>query len=209
MTKSVICQVAAGLVGGLLLALAVVLGDYEGRVFSALCAFVGGWMLLGVVAWRLWRGSHGVAGAMRGGRLDSERLWLATLAELDVEPRRDDERDNRWLFEFQGGNFYVDVDATSAFSEVYYPFIEEIELTDVEEVSLVRRAINEANMACCPTLVYTVNEEEQKMYVHIVQSVFLMPQIPSVAAYLQSRLTVFFQLQRRLSGIEDRLRQEA
>lgn len=140
--------------------------------------------------------------------LSQQELWRNVLKQLNVDVRTDDEHDNRFLFDFQGGHFYVDVDDT-AFSELYYAFIEEADLSDVEEVSLMRRAINEANYHACPTIVYSTNEEEDKMYVHMVQSVFLMPQIPHAKDYLQSRLVVFFQLQRRLTNIEERMRQEA
>lgn len=140
--------------------------------------------------------------------LPRKELWQNVLKELDVELRQDEERENRFLFDYQGGHFYVDID-DSAFAEVYYAFIEEIELSDIEEVSLMRRAINEANFNACPTIVYSTSEEEDKMYVHMVQSVLLLPQIPQAKEYMTSRLMVFFQLQRRFVGILDRLRQEA
>lgn len=209
MNKTLILTITTLAAGGVLLAGAILLGDSLHMPFAAAAAFVAAWALLALGTWALLRQRQGVQAAVHGTRIDSERMWTEAMKQLDIEPRRDDERSNRWLFEYQGGNFYVDVDLTSAFSEVYYPFVEEVDLADIDEVSLVRRAINEANMACCPTLVYSVDEDEQKMYVHIVQSVFLLPQIPSIGAYLQSRLTAFFQLQRRFSSIEDRMRQEA
>lgn len=135
-------------------------------------------------------------------------LWQAALKKLDVEVRQDEDRENRYLFDFQGGHFYADVDNT-VFSDVYYAFIEELDLSDIEEVSLMRRAINEANYNGCPTIVYSTSEEEDKMYVHMVQSVLLIPQIPHIDEYLKSRLMVFFQLQRHFVSILDRLRKEA
>lgn len=140
--------------------------------------------------------------------LSREDLWQRVLSELNVEARPDEEHPGRYLFDYQGGHFYVDIDK-SAFAEVYYAFIEELDLSDIDEVSLIRRAINEANFNACPTLVYSTNEEEDKMYVHMLQSVLLLPQIPQLKDYLQSRLTVFFQMQRHFVNILDRLRQEA
>lgn len=139
--------------------------------------------------------------------LPRAELWTRVLGQFNVTARPDDEHEGRLLFDFQGGHFYVDID-DSAFAELYYAFIEEVDLTDIDEVSLVRRAINEANYSGCPNIVYSLNDEEDRMYVHMVQSVLLVPQIPHLSDYLQSRLVVFFQLQRRFVNILDKLRKE-
>lgn len=139
--------------------------------------------------------------------LSHVELWQSVLRRLNVETRLDEDNKDRYLFDYQGGHFYVDID-NSAFAELYFAFIDEVDLSDVDEVSLIRRAINEANYGGTPTIVYSTNEEEDKMYVHMVQSVLLMPQIPHIKEYMQSRLAVFFQLHRRLASIEDRMRQE-
>lgn len=135
-------------------------------------------------------------------------LWQHVLQELNVDTRPDEDHKGRYHFDYQGGHFYVDID-DYAFAEVYYAFIEEVELSDVEEVSLMRRAINETNYNACPTVVYSTDKDGDKMYVHMLQSVLLVPQIPQASEYLKSRLNVFFQLQRHFAGIVDRLRQEA
>lgn len=132
-------------------------------------------------------------------------LWQAALKKLDVEVRQDEDRENRYLFDFQGGHFYADVDNT-VFSDVYYAFIEELDLSDIDEVSVVRRAINETNYAAGINVVYSTSDDSDQMHVHMVQSVLLMPQLPHLKDYVESRLAAFFQLQRRYANIEDKLR---
>lgn len=140
--------------------------------------------------------------------LEGRELWETVLSALNVHLFANNDTENRYHFDFQGGHFVLDIDK-SYVATVSYLFFDEVELSNVEEVSAVRRAINECSQNSRVNIVYTTDRDEDKMHVHMLENVLLLPNIPYIAAYLQARLTNFFNARHEYEKILDRIRQEA
>ena len=125
-------------------------------------------------------------------------------------------RDGRFRIHlaYQGEDFLIDIDESD------YIRMQLIDGTyaktdDVEEVSRLRRAINEANWKSSVTIVYTLLEEEQEVLLNYQAFALAIPQIPSFDKYLEYELDQFYFAQmkvwyelKKLKRAEDQLRKE-
>lgn len=124
---------------------------------------------------------------------------------LNILPIEREGELGRYDFSYQGGNFFVDVD-DSPFLNFLYAFLGDTDLSDIDEFSLWRKAINNVNIYTQAVFFYSINEEENKAYIHARSRMLFIKAIPDADAYLQSILDGFFTSVRYLQNEIDKLR---
>lgn len=107
-------------------------------------------------------------------------------------------RDNfcRFKLAFQGADFFVEVFGGDYIRlqliDGVYAYVD-----DVEEFSLLRRAVNEANWFSTVTIVYTVLDDNQVL-INYQSFALAISQIPNFDKYLEYEVSQFFFAQKRL-----------
>lgn len=117
----------------------------------------------------------------------------------DNESGEDGEDDDRIEFSFQGETFCLIVSDDCLLVTVYDFSWGSISLDDIDELSLLRKAINSVNTrfgGLC--VVYTIDTERNRMVVHTKRQFIMVPQIPQILEYMTAMLTGFFEVQRAL-----------
>lgn len=97
------------------------------------------------------------------------------------------------------GNKFVIKHEDSDFILIMLPSWMAVDSWNVEEVSQVRRALNETNQNSPVTTVYYFNQEVNRMILSSKVTVQLIPQIPDLSVYLRSWLNEFFTVQEEFS----------
>lgn len=71
-----------------------------------------------------------------------------------------------------------------------------VELYDVDELSRLKKAINQANLNCATTTVYSIDDDSKTVDVHCKSCFPLLPQMPDLEVYLRNELSDFFKAHR-------------
>ena len=82
------------------------------------------------------------------------------------------------------------------------------DLYDIDTLSRVKRAINDANIKAPVTTVYSIDEEDGKVGVHSCKRMLFIPQIPNLEDYLQATLAEFFHVHRYIKTSLEMIRVE-
>lgn len=135
-------------------------------------------------------------------------LLVAVLRQLNCKVEFDEENADKMFFTYQGENFCA-VASNDCLVATLYDFAwGGVDLDDLDEVSMLRKAINDVNMYTPVTLVYTIDKDENKMIAHTKRQVLMVPQIPDLEKYLAAMLSSFFDVQRSLAQELDNLCKE-
>ena len=133
-------------------------------------------------------------------------LFLQTLTAIGCQYDIGEGEDDRIHFAFQGEHFLVDADNENSYLYIYDYSWGSVELYDIDDVSRLRKAINETNWRCSVTTVYTIDETAKTMLVHSKMTVLFVPQIVGLETYLKSTLTNFFRAHQLVGGELEKLR---
>lgn len=139
-------------------------------------------------------------------------LFLKVLEKIgcqyQVEDEEDEDEDARVSFVFQGERMYADLSNDSIYIVVWDPYWENVDLSDIDEVSRMRKAINKSNLNCSVTTAYTFDKKDNSMNVHS-QSMFpFVPQMRNIEEYLKIELGEFFRAQQLVGSELHKLRTE-
>lgn len=113
----------------------------------------------------------------------------------------DKETEKGWkriFFPYQGENFIAETWRDGAYVHLWNTFWTGVSLDDIDEVSRLRRAINDANIRCSVTIFYTIDEENNKMAVHFKYVMPFNRSMANLEDYLRVELGSFFKAQRAL-----------
>ena len=136
-------------------------------------------------------------------------LCKALLRDLNCKVVEDEEDKERMEFNFQGETFCLIATDDCLFATVYDFSWGSITLDDIDELSRLRKAINNVNFRFGGLCVaYTIDTERNHMAVHTKRQFLVTPEIPNILDYMTAMLTGFFEVQRALTHELDRLRQE-
>lgn len=133
-------------------------------------------------------------------------LLVEVLRQLNCNVENDEEESERMFFTYQGEHFCAVASNNSLMVTIYDFSWGAVELDDLDEVSILRKGINEVNMYSPLNLVYTIDTEHNRMVVHTKRQILLVPQIPNLENYLVAMLGTFFEVQRNLAAELDKLR---
>ena len=140
--------------------------------------------------------------------LSTRDLCAEVLRKLNCDVQFDEENEYNMYFTYQGENFSVDTWENGLMITIWDTWWGTVDLDDLDDVSRVRKAINNINVRQNLTLIYSVDEKGQKFAVHTKRQCLLIPQIPQIENYMAAMLTDFFDVQRSFKEEYDRLRLE-
>lgn len=138
----------------------------------------------------------------------TKALVLDTLKTLNCEVEADEDFDFRLNFSFQGQNFSIDTSEDCLFINIWSFGWGYVDLDDLDEMSRLRRAINDANIQSTISNFYSINTDDNKFVVHSKRNTIFVPELPRPADYLTSLLTDFFHVQRNMAAELEKLRNE-
>lgn len=140
---------------------------------------------------------------------ETKDLCIKVLKRLNCEIEQDSELEERFYFLFQGEAFFIDAKAGSPMIQIWDSWWMEVPLENLDEMARVRKAINYVNLRSTNTLVFTINEEENKFIVHTKKTCPFIRDIPDLDDYMKAMLESFFYTQRALQMvIEQETREE-
>lgn len=119
-------------------------------------------------------------------------LFLETLTKLGCQYEIEDDEDGDIHFGYQGEYFTVKARNDCQYVEIYDICWGHVELYDVDELSRLRKAINESNLRNSVIAVYTVDETGGNMNVHCKSIILFIPEIPNLENYLRMELNEYF-----------------
>lgn len=135
-------------------------------------------------------------------------LCKAILHDLNCKTEEDEEEgSDRLAFKFQGETFCIIVSDDCLLATIYDFSWGSVELDDIDEVSRVRKIINEINFQYGGhTLFYTMDTDNNRMVVHTKRQILLTPEIPNLDNYMTAMLSGFFEVQRAMAHELDKER---
>lgn len=133
-------------------------------------------------------------------------LFILTLKEMGCPYEVDEDEGGDVCFSFQGATFWASFGNGIPFISVYDYAWASVDLSDLDEVSRARQAINEVNWRVGVSALYEVDVKAQTMYVDSKAVFQFTSNIKELPYYLNFQLNVFFRA-RHLFGAEmERLR---
>ena len=126
-------------------------------------------------------------------------LCIELLKQLNCKAAVAEEDENRLCFQYQGELFVIDTSNESFFIDIWDPRWYIVPLDDLEQMSNVRKAINTINNYSGTTIVYCIEEEEQKFVLHSKRQCILPKDLPNVKEHLSALLNDFFTVKLWLS----------
>lgn len=133
-------------------------------------------------------------------------LLMETLTKIGCQYEIDDEDDI--VFHWQGGTFVASAANDCRFIIIYYYNWAEYELYDIDNISRVKRVINNANCLYNMNVVYTSNEAGNTFHVHTKKHFLFIEQIPEIDVYLRTVLGMFFEVRRYVETEIEKLMNE-
>lgn len=125
--------------------------------------------------------------------MGTKDLFLATLTKIGSQYELvEKEDDNIIYFAYQGENFVVDASNENNYIRIWDTHWGHVELYDVDELSRLKKAINNSNLNTGVTTVYTIDEVGHNVDVHCKSVVLFIEQIPDIENYLRVELNEFF-----------------
>ena len=116
--------------------------------------------------------------------------------------------DERIHFDYQGEHLWAEAVNECRFINVYDTGWENCELYDVEKVARLKQAINTVNLKETVTVLYSLDTEDDMMWVHCKKNFLFIPQIPDVDSYLKSMFAALFQAHHALGAEMEKLKNE-
>lgn len=98
---------------------------------------------------------------------DSKAIVSKVLKDLNIKAQWGKEKDNQVVrYDYQGGHFNITLEKSSPFARLYFLYFYQTDIDSLETVRMVCNLCNLNTDAC--RIVYTVNEKEGKVDVHLV-----------------------------------------
>lgn len=133
-------------------------------------------------------------------------LLLETLSRIGCQYEIGEGEDDRIHFVYQGEHFLVAADNEHHYIQVYDYAWRSLELFDIDELSRLRKAINEANWRSNATTVFSIDDTRKTMDVHCKAAFLFIPQIPHLEDYLRLELNSFFRAHQQVGAEMEKLR---
>ena len=132
----------------------------------------------------------------------TKELFLDTLAKIGCSYTIDEE-DDGISFSFQGETFVAWIHGDFYIS-IWDYFWKRRDLHDIDNLSQIKRLINEANTTYGITTIYSIEEEDNLLSLHCKVMIPFIAQIPQLDDYLKIELNQFFRVHRFIDLEEDR-----
>ena len=116
-----------------------------------------------------------------------EHLLEVSLKNIGCHIDMCKEESGQFHITYQGEHFSIYYSEESPYINIYDIAWYSAELTDIDNLSLVRQAVNACNQQNHATVLYTIDKEENCVNVHTRQCTIFGSYIPDAEAYLRSR----------------------
>lgn len=123
---------------------------------------------------------------------DTRSLFLDTLTKIGCQYQLGEDDDTRIFFDYQGESFFANIDAESIYVHIWDTHWCQVELSDIDEMSRLRKTINWSNFSTGVTTVYTIDNDTKTMIVHTKSIIPFMSSMPGLEVYLRVELNEFF-----------------
>lgn len=140
--------------------------------------------------------------------ISTRDLCVNVLRKLNCNVQFDEEDSYRMSFTYQGETFQIDTWKDGLMILIWDTWWGSVDLDDLDDVSRIRKAINTININSSLTLVYSIDQENQRFAIHTKRQCLFIPQIPNIENYLSAMLSGFFEVQRSFKEELDKLRKE-
>lgn len=140
--------------------------------------------------------------------ISTRDLCVNVLRKLNCDVQFDEEDSYRMSFTYQGETFQIDTWKDGLMILIWDTWWGSVDLDDLDDVSRIRKAINTININSSLTLVYSIDQENQRFVIHTKRQCLFIPQIPNIENYLSAMLSGFFEVQRSFKEELDKLRKE-
>ena len=117
-------------------------------------------------------------------------LFLETLTAIGCQYEIDE--DNEINFAYQGEYFVVRASNDNEYIQIYDMRWLHAELYDIDEITRLKKAINESNIKNSVVTVYTIDEAGNTVDVHSKSVIYFDSVIPNVIDYLRLELAEYF-----------------
>lgn len=118
--------------------------------------------------------------------LSTRTLLQVVLHRLNLQYEFDDEQ--RFCLKYQGENFCIVAEDDSPYLYIRDFFWYRAPLDDIDNYSLLCRAVNRCNMIDMVKFVYTCHREDNEVCLHTLYDIVWMSQIPNTESYLLAAL---------------------
>lgn len=136
----------------------------------------------------------GISSLNNQDQIATRDLLLDTLTKIKCQYEIEDGEDGDIHFAYQGEYFTVRASNDCRYVQIFDIRWGHVELYDVDELSRLRKAINESNLRNSVTAVYTVDEAGGNVDVHCKSVIPFIPEIPNLEDYLRLELNEYFQV---------------
>lgn len=109
---------------------------------------------------------------------------MVALGKLNLQ--YDFDEDQHFLITYQGERFRIIAENGCAWIQIQDCWWYGASLTDIDNLALLHRAVNECNIRDANKIVYTYNNIEKEIGLHTMRDLLWMPQIPNADQYLQT-----------------------
>jgi len=137
---------------------------------------------------------------------DSRELFLETLSKIGCQYHIED--DNAITFAYQGEYFVGLINSGERYVQIWDSNWGQIELYDIDELSRLRRAVNEANLNCATMTIYTIDEVGKTVNIHCKSTFAFVYGIPEIENYLRIELNDFFNAHQYVLNSMRKLREQ-
>jgi hypothetical protein len=123
---------------------------------------------------------------------DTRSLFLDTLTKIGCQYQLGEDDDTRIFFDYQGESFFADLDSEGIYVHIWDTHWLQVELSDIDEMSRLRKTINTSNFRTGVTTVYSIDNDSKTMIVHSKSIIPFMSSMPALEVYLRVELNEFF-----------------
>lgn len=135
-------------------------------------------------------------------------LFLETLTNIGCQYKLGEGEDTRIFFDYQGEHFFADMNDDSMYVHIWDIHWGHVELYDIDEVSRLRKAINNSNLNTTVITVFTIDEDAKTMDVHCKTTIPFIASIPHLENYLRVELNEFFLAHQAVGAEMHKLREQ-
>ena len=159
-------------------------------------------------AWEYIKGGNKKKSMNKNIEQDTRNLFLETLTKIGCQYDLGEGEDTRIFFDYQGEHFFAYMNNNdSIYIHIWDMCWERVELYDIDEVSRLRKAINNSNLNTSVITVFTINNDAKTMDVHSKSTIPFMSSMPELDNYLKIELNEFFNAHQTVATEMHKLRE--
>ena len=124
---------------------------------------------------------------------ETKQLLVDTLEKLKLEAKVDEDFKEFVMTDFQGEHFRIKIE-NKKFIEVQDLHWYEAPLDNLDNLLIIHKAMNWINMTTSCRMVYTIDDDENKVNLHTQTTLLWIPEIPEIDQYLEATLRYMLQV---------------